>query len=65
MFIKHILDKIFGIILLLLLSPILAIIAIAIRVDSKGPVIFKQKRLGKDGQIFEIYKDLAVKIKCI
>lgn len=56
MFIKHILDKIFGIILLLLLSPILAIIAIAIRVDSKGPVIFKQKRLGKDGQIFEIYK---------
>ena len=43
MFIKHILDKIFGIILLLLLSPILAIIAIAIRVDSKGPVIFKQK----------------------
>ena len=65
MFIKHILDKIFGIILLLLLSPILAIIAIAIRVDSKGPVIFKQKRLGKDGQIFEIYKDLAVKIKYI
>lgn len=56
MFIKHILDKIFGIILLLLLSPILAIIAIAIRLDSKGPVIFKQKRLGKDGQIFEIYK---------
>ena len=56
MFIKHILDKIFGIILLILLSPILAIIAIAIKVDSKGPVIFKQKRLGKDGQIFEIYK---------
>ena len=56
MFIKHILDKIFGIILLILLSPILAIIAIAIKVASKGPVIFKQKRLGKDGQIFEIYK---------
>lgn len=53
---KHILDKIFGVILLILLSPILAIIAIAIKLDSKGPVIFKQKRLGKDGEIFEIYK---------
>ena len=56
MFIKHILDKIFGVILLVLLSPILAIIAIAIKLNSKGPVIFKQKRLGKDGKIFEIYK---------
>lgn len=56
MFIKHILDKIFGVILLVLLSPILAIIAIAIKLNSKGPVIFKQKRLGKNGEIFEIYK---------
>lgn len=56
MIIKHILDKIFGVILLILLSPILAIIAIAIKIDSNGPVIFKQKRLGKNGNIFEIYK---------
>lgn len=56
MSVKHILDKIFGVILLILLSPILLIIAIAIKLDSKGPVIFKQKRLGKDGEIFEIYK---------
>lgn len=56
MFIKHILDKIFGVILLVLLSPILVIIAIAIKLNSKGPVIFKQKRLGKNGEIFEIYK---------
>lgn len=56
MVVKHILDKIFGAILLILLSPILAIIAVAIKIDSKGPVIFKQKRLGKDGEIFEIYK---------
>ena len=56
MFIKHILDKIFGVILLILLSPILGIVAIAIKIDSEGPVIFKQKRLGKHGEIFEIYK---------
>lgn len=56
MVVKHILDKIFGTILLILLSPILAIIAIAIKIDSKGPVIFNQRRLGKDGEIFEIYK---------
>lgn len=56
MVIKHILDKIFGVILLILLFPILIIIAVAIRIDSDGPIIFKQKRLGKDGNVFEIYK---------
>ncbi|HEY9716041.1 MAG TPA: sugar transferase [Trichormus sp.] len=35
--------------------PLLAIAA-AIKLDSKGPVIFKQKRVGRDGQFFEIYK---------
>ncbi|MGL6107377.1 sugar transferase [Romboutsia sp.] len=56
MFIKHMLDKVFGIILLILLSPILIILILAVKLDSKGPVIFKQKRLGKDGDTFEIYK---------
>lgn len=56
MFIKHMLDKVFGIILLILLSPILLILILAVKLDSKGPVIFKQKRLGKNGKIFEMYK---------
>lgn len=56
MFIKHILDKIFALILLILLSPILVILSIMVKVDSKGPIIFKQKRLGKNGVIFEMYK---------
>lgn len=56
MFIKHILDKVFGAILLILLSPILAILALMLKVDSRGPIIFKQKRLGKNGNIFEMYK---------
>lgn len=38
------------------LSPLLIFIALAIKLDSRGPVIFKQKRVGKDGELFEIYK---------
>lgn len=41
---------------LIVLSPILIIVAICIKLDSKGPVFFKQKRVGKNKEIFEIYK---------
>lgn len=40
----------------IVLSPILLITAIAIKLESEGPVIFKQKRLGMGGEEFEIYK---------
>ncbi|NLB80516.1 MAG: sugar transferase [Clostridiaceae bacterium] len=54
--IKRVIDIVISLIGLIVLSPFLALIAIVIKVDSEGPVIFKQKRLGKDGKIFEIYK---------
>ena len=38
------------------ISPLLAVTAIAIRLDSPGPAIYRQKRVGLDGKIFEIYK---------
>ncbi|TDL93405.1 sugar transferase [Macrococcus brunensis] len=41
---------------LVALSPILVATAIAIKVDSDGPVLFKQKRPGKDNELFDIYK---------
>jgi exopolysaccharide biosynthesis polyprenyl glycosylphosphotransferase len=41
---------------LLLVSPLLAAIAVAIRLDSPGPVLFRQRRVGKDGELFEMLK---------
>jgi lipopolysaccharide/colanic/teichoic acid biosynthesis glycosyltransferase len=41
---------------LLLLSPLLAVVIVAIRLDSRGPVLFIQKREGKDGRVFSIFK---------
>ena len=41
---------------LILLSPIIAIVACAVKVTSKGPIFFSQKRVGKNGELFEMYK---------
>ncbi len=55
-FIKHLFDFLFSAILLLILSPLLLIVAIIIRLESPGPIFFKQERIGKDGKLFVIYK---------
>lgn len=54
--VKRILDIIISLFGLIILSPILLIVAITIKFESKGPVIFKQDRLGLNGKTFEIYK---------
>lgn len=54
--IKRVIDVIFASIALILLSPVFAIIAIAIKIDSKGPVFFAHKRIGKNGNIIKLYK---------
>ena len=41
---------------LVLVAPVLAVIAIAIRLDSKGPVLYRQTRIGRHGQPFEMVK---------
>ncbi len=43
-------------IMLVMLSPVILIVAIAIKLDSKGPVLFSQDRVGEDGEIFSVYK---------
>ena len=41
---------------LLIAGPVLAIVAVAVRLDSKGPIFFRQVRVGRDGQPFRIFK---------
>lgn len=55
-YIKRLLDIIAGIIILIFLLPIMLFIALLIKIDSKGPIIFKQQRIGKEGKNFIIYK---------
>ena len=60
-FIKRCFDIIVSLLGLILLSPLMLIIAIAIKCDSKGKVIFKQKRMGKNGKTFNCYKFRSMK----
>lgn len=55
-FLKRVMDIICSGLALLVLSPIFLLIALAIRVDTRGPVIFTQKRVGKEKEPFKIYK---------
>jgi sugar transferase EpsL len=54
--VKRWLDLLLASIIILLLSPILLLIALAIRFTSPGPILFRQERLGRLGQSFQIYK---------
>jgi Undecaprenyl-phosphate glucose phosphotransferase len=53
---KALLDYSLGALLTLFALPLMALIALAIRIDSKGPVIYRQKRYGFVNKVFEIYK---------
>ncbi|HEL1588988.1 TPA: sugar transferase [Streptococcus suis] len=53
---KRVFDIVLSGVAIFFFSPILVIIAIAIKLDSKGPVLFKQKRVGKNKTYFMIYK---------
>jgi exopolysaccharide biosynthesis polyprenyl glycosylphosphotransferase len=53
---KWLFDKIVGGTILLLASPLMLLTAIAIKLDSRGPVFFKQKRYGFNNELIEVYK---------
>jgi len=53
---KETFDRLFAAFVLLVISPVLVAIAIAIKLSSRGPVLFRQKRKGLDGRVFKIYK---------
>lgn len=61
-FLKRVFDFIFAFFCLLILFVPMVIIAIAIKIDSKGPVIFKQERLGYKGKVYKMYKFRSMKV---
>jgi putative colanic acid biosysnthesis UDP-glucose lipid carrier transferase len=59
---KRIFDRLFAACVLASLAPVLAVIAIAVKCSSPGPVLFRQRRKGLDGNEFEIYKFRSMKV---
>lgn len=53
---KRVIDALLGSVALVVLSPIMAVIVVAIRLDDRGPALFRQRRLGKDGSEFVFLK---------
>ena len=56
LFIKRMLDLIFGVVLLVFFSPIFLILAVVIKIDSKGPVFYRQERVTIYNRTFKIFK---------
>lgn len=54
--VKHAIDRVVALLGLVVLSPVLVALALAIRVTSPGPVIFRQRRVGRNGSVFELLK---------
>jgi exopolysaccharide biosynthesis polyprenyl glycosylphosphotransferase len=54
--IKHAFDRVFAAGLLVVLSPVIASTALVVRLSSPGPVFFRQRRVGRDGKVFDLYK---------
>jgi exopolysaccharide biosynthesis polyprenyl glycosylphosphotransferase len=54
--VKHVLDRALAGVALVALAPLLLLLAAAIKVTSRGPVLFRQRRVGRDGQVFDLLK---------
>jgi exopolysaccharide biosynthesis polyprenyl glycosylphosphotransferase len=54
--IKHALDRVLALTLLILLAPLILCAAVAVRLTSPGPALFSQRRVGRDGKVFDFYK---------
>lgn len=53
---KRALDLILGSVMLLIGSPVFGVVALAIKLDDRGPVFYRQKRWGRDGKLFQVFK---------
>jgi len=60
--IKHAMDRVLAMVLLVVCSPLLLCAAIAVRLSSPGPVLFRQRRVGRDGKVFNFYKFRSMRV---
>jgi sugar transferase (PEP-CTERM system associated) len=56
LFLKRVIDLILSFVILVLLTPLIIITAVLIKIDSRGPIIFLQDRVGEKGKIFNVHK---------
>ena len=54
--VKHAVDKVIAALALVLLSPLMVGIALAVRLTSPGPILYRQRRVGRDDKVFDLYK---------
>jgi exopolysaccharide biosynthesis polyprenyl glycosylphosphotransferase len=59
---KHAFDRVFALVLLVVLSPVMLCAALAVRLSSHGPVLFRQRRIGRDGKVFDLYKFRSMRL---
>jgi len=59
---KHAFDRVFALVLLVLLSPVILCAALAVRLSSPGPALFRQRRIGRDDRAFDLYKFRSMRL---
>jgi exopolysaccharide biosynthesis polyprenyl glycosylphosphotransferase len=60
--IKHAADRVLALALLIVLSPLILCAAVAVRLSSPGPALFSQRRVGRDGRVFNFYKFRSMRV---
>jgi hypothetical protein len=60
--IKHASDRVLALALLIAFAPVIVVAAIAVRLSSRGPVFFRQRRVGRDGKVFDFYKFRSMRV---
>jgi exopolysaccharide biosynthesis polyprenyl glycosylphosphotransferase len=63
--IKHALDRVLALVLLVAFSPVILLAAIAVRLSSPGPAFFRQRRVGRDGKVFDFYKFRSMRVVAV